>query len=607
MTYNSFFKDIIPIGNGNFKVSVRIPKHYGWIENVTIVLKDICHYRLEFAYEDEEYAYFEKDIHIETTAICHYYFSFSANGRNYIANRSGITDNLASTTINDCWKLTVNFKTPDWAKNGVMFHVFVDRFAKSEDTTIDEMPNRIIHYNWDEDPIVGPSFNGQWNIDFFGGNLKGIEEKLDYIKSLGTTILYLSPIVRSQSNHRYDMADYEQVDPYLGNNEDLRSLCEQAHKRGIYVVLDAVFNHTGNDSKYFNQYGTYDTLGAFQSTQSPYYPFYRKTMNGDFDYWWGMRNLPVCDGNSEIWKKYILGENGIIDQWFSLGIDGLRLDVADELTDEFIMGIRQAVHRNKPDGLIIGEVWKNPMRMNRNYLSSGLAMDSVMNYQLVDALIRYYKYCDIDKLKYVINMITTEYPDETINSLMNFSSTHDISRIIDILGCDCFNRYSEWSWNLQDSSIEFSKNHKMTDEEYSLGKKMLGSYICTIAFMPGILSVFYGDEIGLEGIGNLLNRRTYPWGNEDKELLEVFKKIGNLKKENTFLKTAKLNIIEVDESKIMYERYDSEESILVVANRKGENISISLPDKYRESEVLFKIDDCDKEHLSPFGAIVLKK
>ena len=299
----------------------------------------------------------------------------------------------------------------------------------------------------------------------------------------------------------------------------------------MYVILDAVFNHTGNDSKYFNEYGTYDTLGAFQSKNSPYYPYYKKTAKGEFEYWWGMHNLPVCDGNSKEWKKYILGETGIINQWFKLGIDGLRLDVADELTDEFIAEIRKSAHRNKPDALIIGEVWENPMRMNRGYLSSGLGMDTVMNYQLTDALVRYYKYNDVYKLQKVINVIDAEYPEETMQCLMNFTSTHDISRIINILGSNCFNQYAKWGWDLIDSSNEFLKNRKISKEEYSRGKEILKSYLCALAFMPGMLSIFYGDEVGVEGYGNLLNRKTYPWEKQDRELLRTFKEIGNLKAE----------------------------------------------------------------------------
>ena len=170
----------------------------------------------------------------------------------------------------------------------------------------------------------------------------------------------------SQSNHRYDIADYEKVDPYLGSNEDLKDLCVKAHKNGIKIILDGVFNHTGNDSKYFNEYGNYNSVGAYQSKNSEYYDWYRKNENGDFEYWWGFNNLPECDCYNQGWQNFIYGKNGIIDKWFKSGIDGLRLDVADELTDNFIENIRIAVKRNKKDGFIIGEVWENAISKEKD-------------------------------------------------------------------------------------------------------------------------------------------------------------------------------------------------------------------------------------------------
>ena len=277
------------------------------------------------------------------------------------------------------------------------------------------------------------------------------------------------------------------------------------------VVLDAVFNHTGSDSKYFNKFGNFDEVGAYQSNDSKYSSFFRKHYhNGKeyFDYWWGFDNLPECNGNSFEWREYILGEGGVIDLWFSLGIDGLRLDVADELTDDFIEGIRTAVKRNKEDGFILGEVWKNPMRMGRGYIESGRGMDSVMNYPLVDALLRYFKYGDVHKLSYIINDMLNEYPEETIYALMNFTSTHDISRALNMLGCESeFSPYKEWYWDPVDNSHEHCKDYKMSKEDLIRAKEIYKAYISALAFLPGNLSIFYGDEAGIEGLGNLANRK----------------------------------------------------------------------------------------------------
>ena len=595
-----------------FKVSIKIPFEIGWIERVKF---SVLSFRKKDAYQMKHiknynnYAYFETTITLENSAMYQYYFSFEANGRFQYYKKENITGET-SLTKEECWKMSVGFDVPEWAKGANMYHIFVDRYRKGKDMKKEPMPRRVLHEKWDESPVLGPDKNGLWNVDFYGGDLKGIEETLKYIKKLGVDILYLSPIVRSQSNHRYDTADYENIDPYVGTNDMLRNLCDSAHKFGIRIILDAVFNHTGDDSVYFNRYGTYDSVGAYQSSESQYYSFYRRECirgQHEFSYWWGMPNLPVCDGCSEKWRKFILGKGGVIDKWFTLGIDGLRLDVADELTDDFIEEIHKTVKRNKSDGFILGEVWKNPMRMNRGYISSGKGMHSVMNYLIVDALIRYYKYCDIGKLNNILREILSEYPEETIQTLMNFTSTHDISRVIEIFGCNVFQQYGEWAWNLQNDSLEWIKLHKMKKEEYKYGKMVYKSYIVALAFLPGIFSIFYGDEIGITGIGNLANRAPYPWNYRDKDLLKFFRILGKTRQQEKILKNAEIKIVKIDHEQFIFERYYKENRILVVTSRTHRITKVVLPEEYKNAEILFKIKGSNKQQLLPFGAIAIKK
>lgn len=596
----------------SFKVSIKIPFKMGWIERVKFSVQSYGKkdaYQMKHVKNDNNYAYFETTVILENCALYQYYFSFEANGVFQYYKKENITGNT-SLTREEYWKMSVGFDVPEWAKGANMYHIFVDRYRKGKDMKKEPMPRRILHENWEEPPILGPNEDGLWNVDFYGGDLKGIGETLKYIKKLGIDILYLSPIVTSQSNHRYDTADYENVDPYVGTNEMLKNLCDKAHQIGMKIILDAVFNHTGDDSVYFNKYGTYDSIGAYQSTDSPYYSFYkRECIRGqhEFSYWWGMTNLPVCDGYSEKWRKFILGEGGVIDKWFSLGIDGLRLDVADELTDDFIEEIHKAVKRNKQDGFILGEVWKNPMRMNRGYISSGKGMHSVMNYLMVDALIRYYKYCDTGKLYNVLKEIISEYPNETIQTLMNFTSTHDISRAIEIFGCNTFQQYGEWAWNLQNDNLNWIKAHKINHEEYKYGKMVYKSYAISLAFLPGIFSIFYGDEVGIQGIGNLENRVPYPWKYRDKDLLKFFRKVCKVRKQEQFLKKAEIKIIKIDEEQFIYERYDENEKILVATSRTHRKSKLNLPKEYKDAKILFKIKESNKQWLTPFGAIAIKK
>ena len=598
------FRPLKKSEDGNlYEIKVQIPMHLGWIEDVKLILEyDNNQKEINMIYldKDEKNAYFKTEAFIETKAIYHYYFTFKANGK-YMSLKN---------ENNEKFKLSVNFDVPDWAKGKVMYHIFLDRFNRGSQNKLKQMPRRHIHTSWTEEMQIGPDNEGIWNNDFYGGDLKGIEDKLNYLKDLGIDIIYISPIVQSQSNHRYDAADYEVVDPYAGTNEDLKSLCNKAHELDIKIILDAVFNHTGNDSKYFNEYGNYDSLGAYQSKDSLYSTFYRKhEENGQikYEYWWGMKNLPECDGYSKAWIDYITGENGIIDKWFELGIDGLRLDVADELNDEFIEKIRNAVKRNKKDGFILGEVWKNPMRMNRGYISSGKAMDSVMDYLLIDALLRYFKYSDKDKLSQILNEILNEYPDDTIKTLMNFTSTHDITRAINLMATDEFQKYGEWAWNLNNDNYDWCKNYHLSQEDYKNGKKRLAPYIFTLTFFPGILSIFYGDEIGIQGMGNLSNRKPFPKENHDKEILAIFQNACTIRKLETFLRNADIKIKEINDNYFSFERYDKNNKMLITVSRIDYDQDINTPEEYKNPTKVYTINNSKINHLTPYGAIAIKK
>ncbi len=594
-----------------YKISLELPMNFGWYDGVSMVIEKfgpVADIPLKYSRSEGNMAIFEATVDLKTSAIYRYYFKCTVNNQlKYIKNGTTIVNNISEE---DKLKMSVNFEIPDWAKGAIMYHIFVDRYRKGRKEELPKMPRRTIHKSWNEEMVIGPDRDGIWNADFYGGDLKGIEESLDYIKSLGVSILYLSPIVWSQSNHRYDAADYMEIDPYAGCNEDLKSLCDAAHRKGMRVVLDAVFNHTGNDSKYFNEYGTFSDIGAFQSTNSKYSNFYRKYYeNGQvkYDYWWGMPNLPVCNGNSYEWKNFITGVNGVIDHWFHLGIDGLRLDVADELTDEFIELIRIAVKRNKEDGFILGEVWKNPMRMDRGYIDSGKGMDSVMNYPLMDALIRYFKYGDVNKLDYIIRDIKIEYPKDTINTLMNFTSTHDISRAINLFATYDFQEYGEWAWNPNNSDLEWCSKFKLTPGEYKYGRDVYESYVFALTFMPGILSIFYGDEIGLEGMGNLANRKQYLWGYRDKKLLEFFRYMGNIRRNEEFLKEADLNLLDVNRDYIMFERINNDDKLLVAVNRTDDEKKFALPGDYEQTEGrVYTLKKSLPGRLNPYGAIAIK-
>lgn len=619
--YSKPFHTIVPLEKGNnwerFRITIHLPLVDGWFEKVRVnvigsdncnlngVVYDICHKE-----NDEIYAIFEGKITLETSALYYYYISYRCNGVHRVLKQEDISKDQ-TITKQECFKVSSNFSAPEWAKGAIMYQIFPDRFYRNQSVRIPEISGRRLMTDWKEKVPLGPNEAGEWNTEFYGGNLLGIIDKLDYIQSLSVSVIYLNPFCYGQSNHLYDTIDYTRVDPFLGSKKDLKKLCSEAHKRGMYVIVDGVFNHTGNRSIYFDQFGEYGDKGVYHNPNSPYKNFYRQTWhNGTkyYNFWWGHKTLPECDTLSEDWLEYITGEGGVIDQWFECGIDGIRLDVADELSDVMIERILLAIKRNKPDGFLIGEQWDNPMRRNRGFLKSGKGMHSVMNYYLIDSLIGYYNYQNLQGLSNTLNEILTEYPEDTINTLMNPTSTHDISRAIELFATNSFNPRKGHNWDLDyENSSDFVKNHRLTQEEYEFGKKKLKSYLTALAFLPGIFSIFYGDEVGLQGIHNLANRAPYPWEREDQDLLAYFRELLAAKATYKFLKTANCKIKEVSKEHFVYERNSEQESILVIASRTHYETKLCIPEKYKNAEVIFSVEALNRERLMPYGAIVLRK
>ena len=601
-----------------FGISLRISNDYGFVNEAKVVMNqqggtNEAEFKMEYQSTKENISCFKTDICLKNTGIHYFCFKLIINGIIKWIKYNPETKTAVFTEENKpYWQITAyesNFKVPDWAKGRIMYHIMVDRFFKSDTYIPEEIPGRICN-KWGSMPSWAPNENNEiLNNDYFMGNLNGIKEKIPYMKELGVEILYLSPICQSQSNHRYDTADYENVDPYLGKNSDLFELCSEAHKNGLKIIIDAVFNHTGNDSKYFNEYGTYNTIGAFQSKQSPYYNWYKRKPNGEFEYWWGFKNLPVCNGENPDWQQYIYGIDGVIDKWFKLGIDGLRLDVADELTDKFIENIRIAVKRNKSDGFILGEVWENAVTKEgygrqRTYLL-GKGLDSVMNYPFTNAILKYVLYGNYEYFTKTINEILTQYPKETIYSLMNSLSTHDITRAITTLVAEGIqnNKYN-LIWDVPYSRDWQFANDNIDDNKYSLGKKLLKISTVIQFFLPGNPCIFYGDEAGVYGYKDPFNRKCFPWDSIDKELHSFFVKLANTRNKYEFLRTAELEIIEANEKILMFERKSQDNKILVVVNRTQQDVCLNLTYAYKKGKVIFEINST-KDKISEYGILII--
>lgn len=478
------------------------------------------------------------------------------------------------------WQLTVfseDYVTPDWLKGGIMYQIFPDRFCKKGEYPIAE--NKILRRDWGGTPHYKTNpFGKVLNNDFFGGNLNGITEKLDYLKSLHVSVIYLNPIFEAYSNHRYDTGDYMKIDPLLGTEQDFDNLVQEADKRGIKIVLDGVFNHTGDDSRYFNKYGRYkEELGAHQSPDSKYSDWYHFTQYPDsYDSWWGIDTLPAINERSESYQQFIFGQDGVLKHWLKHGIGGYRLDVADELPDFFLQKLRKTVKEENPDAVIIGEVWEDASNKiayseRRQYLLGG-ELDSVMNYPLKDAIINFVLTQNTQALRETLAVLIDNYPKQTLDSLMNILGTHDTSRIITVFGGKSCSDKDEMS----------RTNLNKEEREKAIQRMKMAIFLQFT--LPGVPCIYYGDENGIEGYHDPFCRRCFDWNYEEKELLDLYKMLGKIRVEilpDIFTEGSYREIF-ADSFCLVYERKTATETAYFFINNSAALYDVALTETYLE-------------------------
>ena len=487
-----------------------------------------------------------------------------------LRRRSGETVTLAQR------QLTVYEErgaAPDWFGRGVSYQIFPDRFCRSRlPDAAGLVGDRTVHENWQDTPEYRPDERGEIrNRDFFGGDLAGIISKLDYLKSLGVTTLYLNPIFEAASNHRYNTADYMAIDPMLGTAEDFRALCREAHARGMRVLLDGVFNHTGSASRYFNADGFYPELGAAQSKDSPYYNWYHFTHWPDsYDAWWGIKTLPAVEENQASYRDFIIrSEDSVVRHWLRCGADGWRLDVADELPDDFIAELRQAMDAEKPDCLLLGEVWEDGSNKiaydrRRKYLL-GRETHGLMNYPFRTAALHWLCGGDAAAFRESMEQLRENYPSPAFYSAMNFLSTHDTPRILTLLGGEP---------TPADKAERAAARLSPAGRELARRRLMLGALL--LYTFPGSPTVYYGDEAGMEGYEDPLNRRAFPWGAEDEELLRWYRKLGQLRGGRPSLQRGDICYLYADGSGLALRRQWDSEVTTAAMNSGKEPLTMTL-------------------------------
>ena len=529
---------------------------------------------------DKHYTTYTCEYSPQNVGLHHYYFVVQQNGNRAFIKRKGAS--YGAFDGSELFQLTVyeqNHATPDWLKGGIMYQIFPDRFAKAggiDAPLATTAPiDRMVHQSWNAMPVWEPNHEGHiTNSDYFGGNLKGIEEKLPYLAAIGVTAIYLNPIFEAHENHRYNTANYERIDSMLGTEQDFVDLCREAKRRGIGIILDGVFSHTGADSIYFNKFGRYGSnTGAYRDPASPYRDWYI-FMNYPHVYesWWGMTTLPNVNETNPHYMDYICGKDGILQKWLELGASGWRLDVADELPDEFIDALNKAVKEMGDDKVIYGEVWedatnKESYGVRRRYLTGG-QLDSVMNYPFKEAILNYIKYGDAELFRDSVMTILDHYPKPAVDILMNFISTHDIERAITRLaGAEVGSHDRRWQ-----------AEHALNDQEYVYGVALLKCAMVLQYFLPGVPCVYYGDEAGQEGYKDPFNRRTYPWGRENVDLVDFAVELARIRRSCRVFEKGEFFIIEATSKHCIFGRTDRElgETVVIYLNRSRRSVRFKL-------------------------------
>ena len=513
------------------------------------------------------YDIFQGKFSIPHTGLYFYYFYITTRTGSFRLFKTGDDTNMEA---GDLWQVScvpADFTTPDWAKGATIYQVFPDRFnAAGKVNLAGKLEPYTLHRYWHEEVEWKPTPDGVvLNNDFYGGNFRGITEKMDYIAEMGTTILYLNPISKSFSSHRYDTGDYKTPDPMLGTEEDFKAMCDAAHARGIKVILDGVYSHTGSDSLYFNKNGSFQGKGAYQDKSSPYYSWYTFHHWPDaYNSWWSFDTLPTVNKTDPEFIKYIItDEDSVVAHWLRLGADGYRLDVADELPDEFLKLLYDRVKEVKPDAYVLGEVWedasnKSAYGRRRRYFVDG-ELDSVMNYPFRTAIINFIRGWDSgNALKETVMSIVENYPPQVVHCNMNLLGTHDTPRILTALVDDF------------DGSREEKAKRRLSRNQFDVARERLFAASFLQYTLPGSPSLYYGDEACMEGYKDPFNRRTYPWGREDVEFLNHFRRLGKLRKDYEALRLGDIQFFQAGDKHLGFTRSYNGQTLKVYINRSAD-------------------------------------
>jgi len=470
------------------------------------------------------------------------------------------------------------YTVPAWARDAVYYYIFPERFRNGDPRNdpkpgIDKFHDKTVefHKDWNDIPARPHSGDGsddEYSNDFYGGDVAGIIEKLDYIKSVGANTLYITPMFTAASNHKYDTADWKHIDPHFGSNDDFERLCREAGKRGIRVIPDASLNHSGADSIYFDRYGTRGGRGAYEggkiNADSPYASWYtfdptQTEPDKQFKGWVGVLDLPELNKADPSYRRFAYGApDSVTRTWLGLGASGWRMDVAPWVPDDFWREWRAVVKKTRPDALTIAETW-----FDASKFFLGDEFDSTMNYIFRNAVLDYANGGDARLMAANLELMRESYPPQTFSALMNLLSTHDSARSLDVFG---------------------DVDGKSTPAQVAIARQKLRLAVFFQMTYPGSPAIFYGDEVGVTGGADPLNRGTYPWadlgGHPDNALLADFRRLTRLRADWPVLRHGTLLApLHVDEHVVVLARHDGA-AWAITATNNGDaprTLTVALP------------------------------
>lgn len=529
-----------------------LPEGQTWYETFLDLPQQACllFYWFELAYVDRPHQFYAKP------------FTLSHTG--------GLQDNPPdygpeSTRTPWPFQITVyepHFDTPHWWKGATVYQIFPDRFARATDFDYEAVralktgPEYRFHEAWTEEvDFEGQTSEGYLACDFYGGSLRGILEHLDDLERLNVEVIYLNPIAQARSNHRYDTGDYFKVDPVLGDLADFKALCEAAKRRGMRVILDGVYSHTGADSVYFNREGRYPGIGAYQELlgqgPSPYRDWYELGYEQDkiiYDSWWGFPDLPVLRKQNLDYQAFITGPEGVLAHWLRAGASGFRLDVADELPEAFLYALRARVKAVDPEAVILGEVWEEASNKvsyghYRDFVL-GHSLDCVMNYPLAHAVVGYVS-GELSAPALVAQLENQQelLPPCVFHAQLNLLGSHDISRVL--------NRVL----SIPDPGTRVLQSQvHLTEALRNQGLSRVQLAFLLTFFLPGCPTIYYGDERGMEGFRDPFNRRPMRWDLKP-QLLEAVETLSKLRKAHPVLRLGDLRCLYAKDQRLILLRH----------------------------------------------------